>query len=1010
MANQNKNLSVLSETEIFAYYGLPDFDEEQRCRFLNLSAPELVLAQSRPNINAQAYCALQIGYFKAKRFFFRFEWADVEADKNFIIENYFSSFDVNDTKEISNKEYYKQRKLIAEFCDYTLWSTDHKPALFELAKQVARRDVTPSYISIELLSWLNDIAVIRPAYTTLQFIVIEALSFERSRLGSFIGETLTTAQKLMLEELLIHDDSLSNLAVLKQDAKSFKWKQMSLEREKRSILKPIYKLSKVILPKLDISLQNQLYYSNLAIFYTIYDLRRLPKGQSFLYLLCYSFYRFRQLTDNLVDSMKFHLKKLETANKTSANIKFNKLTANARKKAPLVGKLLLLYVDEKFTDITPFGEVRRQAFNILSKEELQEAGNSMLDKSVTRLSLRWQLVSEISKLVTYHLRPIFNAISFESSIPNNPWIKALNWVNETHNKKQTLSNRSIAECPPETLPKRLQHFLCLFDEEYQPVSVYSDRYEFWLYRQIRKRLQAGELYIDDSMQYRRLNDELVSVDEKASILKQMKIPWLQRPIESQLYVLGTELDELWRVFNKELKAGNLKHLDYDSKKQKFVWHRNPAKEPPTLDTIFYDQIPYCDVTEVFRFVNDKCQFLFSLKPLQPRYAKKPANLDDLMAVIIAQAMNHGNKVMSQTSDIPYHMLTATYDQYLRQASLQAANDTVSNAIMELPIFQHFSLDLDALYGAVDGQKFTVKHSNIKARHSRKYFGKGTGVVAYTLLCNHIPLQGYLIGAHEYEAHHVFDIWYRNTSDINPSVITGDMHSINKANFAILHWFGLSFSPRFTSLNKQLADIYCFSRVENFKEQMIKPTRQIDCDLIVREKDTIDQIVATLGLKEMTQGVLIRKLCTYTAANPTRQAIFEYDKLIRSIYTLKYLLNPDIEQIVNHSQNRLEAYHQLRAAIAKIGGKKELTGHTDIELEISNQCARLMANVIIYYNSTLLSHLLEKFEMQGNENAVELIKSTSPIAWRHLLLNGHYTFHSDAPLIDIDSIIDRIEID
>src|SRR5256885_14559918 len=65
-------------------------------------------------------------------------------------------------------------------------------------------------------------------------------------------------------------------------------------------------------------------------------------------------------------------------------------------------------------------------------------------------------------------------------------------------------------------------------------------------------------------------------------------------------------------------------------------------------------------------------------------------------------------------------------------------------------------------------------------------------LAYTLLCNHVPLNGYLIGAHDYEAHHVFDIWYRNTSDIVPTAITGDMHSVNKANFAILHWFGLRF--------------------------------------------------------------------------------------------------------------------------------------------------------------------------------------------------------------------------
>lgn len=41
---------------------------------------------------------------------------------------------------------------------------------------------------------------------------------------------------------------------------------------------------------------------------------------------------------------------------------------------------------------------------------------------------------------------------------------------------------------------------------------------------------------------------------------------------------------------------------------------------------------------------------------------------------------------------------------------------------------------------------------------------------------------------------------------------------------------------------------------------------------------------------MTQGTLIRKLCTYTAPNPTWHAIFEFDKLVRSIYTLRHLRN------------------------------------------------------------------------------------------------------------------------
>ena len=349
-------------------------------------------------------------------------------------------------------------------------------------------------------------------------------------------------------------------------------------------------------------------------------------------------------------------------------------------------------------------------------------------------------------------------------------------------------------------------------------------------------------------------------------------------------------------------------------------------------------------------------------------------------------------------------MEATYQQYMHLASLQAGNDRITNAIAGLPIFPHYSFGLDELYGAVDGQKFVMERPTVKARYSRKYFGRGKGVVAYTLLCNHVPLQGWIIGAHEFEAHHVFDVWYRNTSDIVPTTITGDMHSVNKANFAILHWFGLRFEPRFTDLNEQLKELYCADDPTKYANCLIRPVGQIDRQAIVDEKANIDRIVATLSLKELTQGTLIRKLCTYTQPNPTRRAIFEFDKLIHSIYTLRYLRDPQRQRYVHRSQNRLESYHQLRSAIAQVGGKKELTGRTDIEIEISNQCARLIANAIIYYNSAILSRLLAKYEATGNARALALIKKISPAAWRHLHLNGHYIFRGGGKAIDLDAIV------
>jgi TnpA family transposase len=631
-------------------------------------------------------------------------------------------------------------------------------------------------------------------------------------------------------------------------------------------------------------------------FYTVYDLRRLRLEQTHLYLLCYAWLRYRQLTDNLVDALAYQMKQLEEATSMAAKKSFEAEHLRRQQDTPKVGRLLSLYVDNSVTDLTLFGVVRQRAYKIMPREVLQSTAQRMSVKPTSKLARHWQVVDSVADRIRRQLRPLFMA----SLRPGHPWLEVLSWVKGIFAKQQRLSQQPLAECPPATLPKRLRPYLLTFDAEGQPTGFHADCYEFWLYRQIRKRLASGELYLDDSLRHRHFSHELVSLEEKAGVLAPMDIPFLQQPINGQLDALRAELHAQWMAFNGELKQGKLTHLAYDGDTQALTWRKPKIDNQPAREQAFYEQLPFCDITDVFRFVNQQCDFLSALSALQPRYAKKIADTDSLMAAIIAQAMNHGNVVMARTSDIPYHVLETTYQQYLRQTTLQAANDCISNAIAALPIFPYYSFDLEALYGAVDGQKFGVQRPTVKARYSRKYFGRGKGVVTYTLLCNHVPLNGYLIGAHDYEGHHVFDIWYRNMSDIVPTVITGDMHSVNKANFAILYWFGRRFEPLFTCLEDPLRELYCADDPVLYEKCLIQPVGRIDLTAIISEKPNIDQIVATLGLKEITQGTLIRKLCTYTAPNPTRHAIFEFDKLIRSIYTLRYLRAPQLARNVHRS--------------------------------------------------------------------------------------------------------------
>lgn len=732
-------------------------------------------------------------------------------------------------------------------------------------------------------------------------------------------------------------------------------------------------------------------------------------GQCHLYLLCYAWQRYRQMNDNLLDAFYYGMAQIEQETKEAAEEAYAKAQEKRQREAPRIGRVLLLYVDEAVDDATPFGDVRKRAFTIMPKDDLLTAGHRLCEKSDSPMELRWRAADRVAGRFKRNLRPLAMTIDFSAEPAGSPWQAALSWMKHAFNRQRRLTERPLAEVPAGTIPERLRPHLFDLDQAGRPTRLREDRYEFWIYRQLRKRLASGELYLDDSIRHRRFGDDLVELGRKAEALKNLDIPWLRQPADAAVDALCDELDRLWRTFDHDLRSGKPKHLEFDPEHNTLSWRKPRIDKDEALQSSFYAKLQARGVPDVFRFVNARCGFLSALTPLQPRYAKKIVDEDSLMAVLVAQAMNHGMLSMAETSDIPYDVLQETHQQHLRLATLRAANDKISNFIAGLDIFPLYSFNAEILYGGVDGQKFGSATPTIQARYSRKYFGRGRGVVAYTLLANHVPLETELIGANEHESHYVFDICYHNTSDIVPTAITGDMHSINKANFAILHWFGLKLTPRFTNLQAQVQHLYCGTDPSEEKPYLLQPAGQINRQAIVAEKANIDRIVATLGLKEASQSTLVRKLCALSQHNPTRKAVFEFDKLVRSIYTLNYFRDAQLQRDVHRSQNRLEAYHQLRSAIAQVGGRKQLAGRTDLDMAISNQCARLIANVIIAYNSVLLSKLLERYQAAGNQKAIQLLQKISPVAWRHIHLLGRYMFRDRGQPIDLDALLADISL-
>ena len=213
-----------------------------------------------------------------------------------------------------------------------------------------------------------------------------------------------------------------------------------------------------------------------------------------------------------------------------------------------------------------------------------------------------------------------------------------------------------------------------------------------------------------------------------------------------------------------------------------------------------------------------------------------------------------------------------------------------------------------------------------------------------------------------------------------------------------------FAPRYKNLPRKMAtSLYGFQHPRQYSDVLLAPIRKIDTELIVAEWDNLLRIFASLALKTTSQQIIVRKLSAYARRNSTRQALWELDRIISSLYMLEYVDSPELRQHVQRALNRGEQYHQLRRAVSYANvGKLRFT--TEADQELWSECSRLLANCIIFYNMTLLDRLLAQKEAAGDTISAAILAEIAPIAWQHINFYGRYEFATMPERIDLEAMV------
>jgi len=997
--SKGKRLSILTKAEIEELYSPPVFSAPDQRFFFALNDREAeAINRIRDRKHRVAAIAL-LGYFKSKPILLNPNFKSMQDDLSFISDLYFKGLKYRrfSLKADQKSRLYERVLLLLEVSNWN--DIEHQEGLVAYLLEKAKSWAAPRALFDAAIEYLAHNKIAIPAYSTIQKIISQVLVQHQKALHDQVKAVCTQGLKDMLAELLSGEHAFT-LQHLRQSARNFTGTELEKELQVYHHLQPWVAEVAQVQASMGLSQMNQHYYAGRVDYYGAKLKRQATLNQQ-LYLLSYLQNRQQQCLERIADGFIHHVRQVKARAKAMAK---EQVYQDWQKAARNVGKaadVLQLFLNDELSPDTRLQSVQEQAFKVMDAKDLTSVCRYLSNQKQSADESYWQHLDLESTLRAGLLRSLFCRLRIEGADQTLRLPRVLDQARLDLLTQQELSDASLDRRLPQ---KHIRPLLLNKDG-----SLNKARYEWYLYLQVPDRLQ-GQLLMPDVIKYRALDADLVKPkrwkQDKQGLLESTAQTKLMADPTSLIPNMVTELNLRQNEVSHYLEKTDNRDVILKHKGGKRHWRLPTASKKQLVNNPFFEQMRSVEIADVLRVVDRDTGFIDDFEHVLGMSSKSRLFEVDLVAILIANATNQGIYGIAEISDRSYEQLRTIQANYLRLETLNNANDRINNATAKLPIFKHYYIQEGIVHVSADGQKFEAKRETFRTRYSSKYFGTAKGLSNVSLNAHHMGINNRIIGSNEHESHYLFDLLMNNSTKIIPDIVSTDTHGVNHVNFALLDLFGYQFAPRYAKVGTVIEKMFNITTDKDDRIQL-SLKKPINTKRIMEHWDTIQRIAVSLAQRKTDQATLVRKLSAYKSNHPLLEAFTEYNRLVKARYLLSYIDDPELRSHVQKALNRGEAYHQLRRAISQVNGDR-FRGNSDEEIELWNECARLMANAIIYFNSKVLSNLLQSFEHQGRDKLAETIKRASPVAWQSINLKGKYLFGKTGETPDIEYLMAPIE--
>ena len=506
------------------------------------------------------------------------------------------------------------------------------------------------------------------------------------------------------------------------------------------------------------------------------------------------------------------------------------------------------------------------------------------------------------------------------------------------------------------------------------VSLYRDKdktgradrrlWELALAVAMRDALRGGELYLPESRHHVSFSNLIYNqqqwVEDRSTAYAQLNL------FEEQDAVIASlmrQFEEVAGVAARSMSKNPFASI-VNGRLKLHVRDALPiSAEVRILRALIESSLPRVRIEDLLREVDAATHFTRAFRPLGGYEPRSERLYPALLAALIAHGTNLGIAAMGQSAQgITVDMLQHVTRWFLREDTIKAANAALVNFHHQLPISRVWG---EGIASSSDGQRFGIQQSSLLASYYPRYFGYYERAVSvYTHTSDQYSVFGTrIISCSPREALYVLDGLLENNTILRLREHYTDTHGFTEHIFGLCYLLGYSFMPRL----RDLADQHLYKMDRRADHGCLNPLFHgvADTDLFREQWDFLVRVAASLKNRTAPANVIVQRLANASSSDRLAGALTALGRIVKTVFILRYLSDPELRHRVQLQLNRGEARHELVGRCLFFANRGEFRSGDAEEIMNKASCLSLLSNAVLVWNTLRITEIVNQLRAAGH---------------------------------------------